>query len=256
MPTGGSLTIETTNVHLDERYADTHFGTTAGPHVLLAISDTGTGMDEATRTRVFEPFFTTKTGGRGTGLGLATVFGIVKQMGGSIWVYSEPGQGTSFKIYLPAHPDLPAVARDDAEPDPAHLRGSETILVVEDDDLVRAATRRLLEEGGYRVLQAGNGAVAVDILRAGTPRVDLILSDVVMPGMNASELLTAARGLSAAPILFMSGYTDNTVINHGILEGQIPFLPKPFTRQALLLKVREVLGQSGAGQGAPPVRTS
>jgi PAS domain S-box-containing protein len=241
MPNGGTLTIETSPEHLDEDYTRHHYGTTPGPHALLAVSDNGVGMDEATEQRIFEPFFTTKAPGKGTGLGLSTVYGIVKQMGGSIWVYSEVGKGTTFKIYLPVHIDLPLAQADAPQaPQPA-LGGSETVLVVEDDPLVREAARRILQGVGYQVLLAGNGAEAMAVLDAERERVHLIVSDVVMPGMTALELLEATQRVASTPILFMSGYTDNSVVNHGILEGQHPFLSKPFTPQALLRKVRETL---------------
>jgi CheY-like chemotaxis protein/two-component sensor histidine kinase len=252
MPTGGALTIETRNEDLDEQFTEAHYGTKVGPHVRLAVSDTGIGMDETTRARIFEPFFTTKASGSGTGLGLSTVFGIVQQMGGSVWAYSEPGKGTLFKIHLPAHPDLPAELPPEAKADPRQMRGTETILVVEDDDRVRTATQRILEDSGYRVLPAPHGAAALEILRAEAGRIDLVLSDVVMPGMSASELLGAIRDTAQIPILFMSGYTDNSIVNHGILEGELPFIHKPFSLRSLLLKIREVLDQGDArGAGSP-----
>jgi CheY-like chemotaxis protein len=217
---------------------------------MLAVTDTGTGMDEETQRRIFEPFYTTKPIGKGTGLGLSTVYGIVKQMAGLVYVYSEVGKGTCFKIYFPlveAHTpeDAPvAVSRQ-------QFRGDETILLVEDDEHVREATRRILASGGYRVLVADNGPHAVELAKEQQGRIHLMISDVVMPGMSGREVLDQVRQYSVPHVLFMSGYTDDSVVNHGILEGDFPFLHKPFSRDALLKKVRTVLGSPAMGQVGP-----
>jgi CheY-like chemotaxis protein len=240
MPTGGKLTMETGNVVLDEAYARDHLGITPGPHVMLAVTDTGTGMDKATLARIFEPFFTTKEKGKGTGLGLSTVFGIVRQSGGSVWVYSEPGRGTSFKVYLPlvegdVDEDRPTFA-------PTTLRGSETILLVEDEAQVRAVAKGILVRQGYVVIEAASGAEAIVACEEHVGSIDLLLSDVVMPEMSGPELarqLEAERPLMK--ILCMSGYTDDAVVRHGALDSGIAFIQKPFTPDTLARKVREVL---------------
>ena len=241
MPRGGKLTIETANADLDEAYAQRHAAIRPGRYVMVAVSDTGTGMDEATAGRVFEPFFTTKETGKGTGLGLSTVYGIVKQSGGNIWVYSEPGKGTTFKVYLPRVEDVvtegaPRLA------DSSPARGTETILLVEDEEAVRTLSRRILEKHGYRVLEAGSGPAALEVLRAVTERVHMLLTDLVMPDMTGTEL--ASRLKADHPeirVLFMSGYTDDAVVRSGLLEPGRAFLQKPFTPVVLLRKVREVL---------------
>nr|MBI3611964.1 PAS domain S-box protein [Nitrospirota bacterium] len=241
MPQGGKLTIETGNVDLDETYAGQRFFVLTGPYVMLAVSDTGCGMDAETQKHIFEPFFTTKEKGKGTGLGLATVYGIVKQSGGYIWVYSEEGKGTAFKVYLPRIPDAPASAGHKAQPSRSVL-GSETILLVEDDALVRTLTMKMLESGGYTVLAAPNGDDAIRIFRTHPNPIHLIVSDVVMPFVSGREMAASLVALNPdVKVLFMSGYTDDTIVRHGVVEMGVPFIQKPFTPTGLLRKIREVL---------------
>ena len=238
MPHGGRLTIETGVVHFDEEFVASRAEGTAGPNVLLAVSDTGVGMSETVQRQAFEPFFTTKEPGAGTGLGLATVFGVVKQSGGSIYVYSEPGRGTTFKVYLPAAADLPEEAAAPAA-DPQAELGSETIMLVEDDAGVRNLVQVMLEAKGYRVLAAGG---AEEAERLCTSAVDLLVTDVIMPKVNGRSL--AERLAATAPamrILFMSGYSDEAVYRHGELSPDAAFIAKPFSDRALARKVREVL---------------
>jgi PAS domain S-box-containing protein len=241
MPEGGRLTIETASVVLDSDYATRHIDVTPGAYVMLAVSDTGRGMDRALQARIFEPFFTTKGPGKGTGLGLASVYGIVKQSGGHIRVYSEPGMGTVFRIYLP---------RTDAAPEPAAAsgttgalpRGTETVLLVEDDEEVRSFARDLLEQLGYTVLEALSAADALLIAERHTGLLSLLLTDVVMPGMGGQALaLRIAEVRPETRTVFMSGYTDDTIVRHGVLELGIDFLAKPLTTDGLAGKVREVL---------------
>jgi PAS domain S-box-containing protein len=240
MPNGGRLTIETASVVLEESYVATHGDVTPGPHVLLAISDTGTGMSEEVRRRLFEPFFTTKAGGGGTGLGLATVFGVVKQSGGSIFVYSEEGRGTTFKIYLPASDrQVEPAPYADA---PVDEHGTETVVVVEDDESVRELVKVMLGGCGYDVLSAPDADAAVDLCGAHPGGVDLLLTDVVMPeigGRALAERLTAL--FPNLRVLFMSGYSDEAVFRHGMIRPGTAFIEKPFTQVALARKVREVL---------------
>jgi PAS domain S-box-containing protein len=243
MPDGGSLTIETANVELSGSYTKEHLGAEAGPHVLLAVSDTGVGMDAATQARIFEPFFTTKPAGKGTGLGLATVYGIVEQSGGFLWVYSEPGKGTTFKVYLPMTgatvADLPPAASGPVR------GGDETVLLVEDAAPVRAVARETLERYGYAVIEAPAPDVALELVARTPHTLHLLVTDVVMPGMNGRQL--AARITSERPdirVLFMSGYTDDSVMRSGVLEHGMPYLQKPFTPEGLARKVREVLDAS------------
>ena len=245
MPQGGRLTIETANVELDREYARGHVGIQPGNYVMLAVSDTGTGMSEETRARIFEPFFTTKEKGKGTGLGLSTVYGIVQQSGGSIWVYSEPNKGTSFKVYLPRL-EAPVKA-DEQKPAPEiGPRGSETVLLVEDEDVVRGLATHILEDAGYKVLAARGGAEAIQLCTGPVKQIDLLLTDVVMPetsGKEVAERVTALR--PHLKVLFMSGYTDEAIVHHGVLDSNVEFIQKPFTPMGLSKKVREVLDSNG-----------
>jgi signal transduction histidine kinase/ActR/RegA family two-component response regulator len=242
MPDGGTLTLATTNVDLDEAYAHQHPGVGPGRYVMIAVTDTGTGMDAQTQTHLFEPFFTTKPAGKGTGLGLATVYGIVKQSGGFIYVYSEHGRGATFKVYLPATTEKPSTEAPRIEP--ARARGgTETILVVEDNPHVQAIARRVLAKLGYRVLAASSGEEALAVLNTGDARVDLVMSDVIMPGMTGPEL---CRQLSVRypglRVLFTSGYSNDAIVRHGVLEPGTMFIEKPYAPPALARKVREALG--------------
>ena len=241
MPGGGQLTIETAAVELGEEYARRHLAISPGPYVMLAVSDTGTGMDAETRARIFEPFFTTKEQGKGTGLGLATVYGIVKQSGGGIWVYSEPGHGTSFKVYLPRVP-AGAEAAGAGEPRPASGGGSETVLLVEDEEEVRSLAREILETAGYAVLEARDGRQASDLAARPSGPIQLLVSDGGMPGMTGADLVERLRPLHPEMrLLFMSGYTDAALANHSALPPGAAFMEKPFTAATLTRKVREIL---------------
>jgi PAS domain S-box-containing protein len=240
MPRGGKLTIETENVTLDEAYAGTHLSVVPGPHVMLAVSDTGTGMSPEVQARLFEPFFTTKEQGKGTGLGLASVYGIVKQSGGSIWVYSEIGHGTTFKVYLPAVEVEEVQVRPRVAPVAAALPA--TILIVEDNPPLEVIARRVLQRSGYTVLSATSADEAVRTSRAHVGPIHLLLSDVVMPGQSGPALaaqLTAER--PGMRVLHMSGYTDDAIVRHGTIAGTTAFLQKPFTPAGLCRKVREIL---------------
>jgi PAS domain S-box-containing protein len=239
MPTGGRLTVEARCVDLDEAYTRAHAGVNPGRYALLAVSDSGCGMAEDVKARIFEPFFTTKGVGKGTGLGLATVYGIVRQSGGHVDVYSEVGFGTTFKVYLPR-------ARESSEilppsPDPSGApRGDETVLLAEDEPGVRALARRTLLSHGYRVLEAGNGPEALEVAAGYPGEIHLLLTDVVMPGLSGRQVAERLRRRGTR-VLYLSGYADDAVVRHGVIEGGANFLQKPFTPHTLARKVREVL---------------
>jgi PAS domain S-box-containing protein len=241
MPTGGRLTIETGNVHFDDSYAENHLEAPTGPCVMLIVTDTGHGIDEPTRARLFEPFFTTKEPGKGTGLGLATVYGIVKQSGGHIMVYSEPGLGTTFKIYLPAYQtDSTTLASSQSQP--VSRGGHETILLVEDNELVRSLSQRALQDKGYLILESRSGDEALSLVGQYQGQIDLLLTDVVMPRISGRELAEQLKALHPRlKVLFMSGYTNDTMIQHGVMTAKIEFLSKPFSPNVLASKVREML---------------
>jgi PAS domain S-box-containing protein len=251
MPHGGKLTLETRDVELDAAYAQANPDVRPGPYVLLAVSDTGHGMDAATIARIFEPFFTTKGQGKGTGLGLAMVYGFVKQSGGHIAVYSEPGQGATFKIYLP-QVEAAVTARKSHHGPMTLPRGTETVLLVEDEEGVRALIRHVLKSSGYTVLQAGHGQEALRVAERHAAPIHLLLTDVVMPGgMGGRQVAEAVRARHPeARVLFVSGYTEDAVVRHGVLEENTNFLQKPFMPAALVLKVREILDQAQPEGGA------
>jgi len=243
MPQGGKLTIETMNAYLDEDYARRHVDVQPGPHVMLAVSDTGVGMDAGTQAHLFEPFFTTKQVGQGTGLGLSTVYGIVKQSNGHIWVYSEPGHGTTFKIYLPMVEEVVELAEERTPVAAISQTGVEAVLLVEDNDDVRDLARRVLLQHGYSVLEARDGEEALLICERHEGPVHLLVTDVVMPGgLSGRQLAERLAALyPGMKVLYMSGYTDNAIVHHGVLEPGMAFLQKPFSPDVLVCKVREVL---------------
>ena len=244
MPDGGTLTIETADVVLDTAYATEHVGVTAGPHVMLAVTDTGTGMDKALVARIFEPFFTTKEKGKGTGLGLSIVFGIVEQSAGSIAVDSEPGHGTTFRIYFPRAEDVVDGECAVAMPTATTPRGVETILLVEDEEQVRKVARMILLRSGYDVLEAQSGGDALLLCEHHPSPIHLLLTDVVMPHMSGRQLADRLKLIRPEmKVLYMSGYADNAVIHHGILDTDIALLQKPLTLESLTRKVRLVLAQ-------------
>ena len=249
MPHGGKLTIETGNVYLDGEYAKQHIAVNPGHYVMLAVSDSGTGMDEKTQARIFEPFFTTKEAGKGTGLGLSTVYGIVKQSGGNIWVYSEVGQGTSFKVYMPRVDEGAQEYKRSAEPEDV-MQGTGVILLAEDEEMVRKLAREVLEMCGYKVLEAANGGAALLICERHQESIDLLITDVIMPEMGGRELATRLSQLRPEmKVLYMSGYTDNAIVHQGVLDEGANFIQKPFSPQTLASKIREVLGETKRDDG-------
>jgi len=242
MPQGGRVTIEVTDVELDSAYARRRKMVPPGAYVLLSVSDTGSGIDPKVQNQIFEPFFTTKEPGKGTGLGLSTVYGIVKQSGGFIWVYSEPGHGAVFKVYLPRVDQVAGAARRETAAAPAELRGIETILLVEDEDLVRRFVSRLLRHGGYQVLEACGGEPALSLCRSHPGPIHLLLTDAIMPGLTGPQVAELAVALRPdLKVLFMSGYTEQSFDRQGLLPAGAPFLPKPFSAADLAGKLREIL---------------
>ena len=241
MPKGGRLTIETSNVDLSEEFSHDHVSVPPGQYVMLAVSDNGCGMDAETQAHIFEPFFTTKEVGKGTGLGLATVYGIVKQSEGTIWQYSEVGRGTAFKIYLP-RAEAPVKEVEVEADDRESLQGTETVLLVEDEEVVREMATEILRDAGYHVLEAKHGPEALILGRRHSGAIHLMLTDVVMPQMSGRDLAEQLTPLRRdMKVLYMSGYTDDAIVHHGVLEEGTAFIGKPFTPDALTRKVREVL---------------
>jgi two-component system cell cycle sensor histidine kinase/response regulator CckA len=242
MPQGGRLTIETANVELDASYARPPVVLSPGKYVMLAVTDNGCGMDAETQTHIFEPFFTTKEKGKGTGLGLATVYGIVKQSGGYVWVYSEPGRGTSFKIYLPRVENVEEPGPQNRNDLQSSRRGTETILLVEDEKGVRELAREYLEMSGYTVIEAEDGHTALELAAMHSGTIHLLMTDVVMPGISGRELADRVKRIRPKiQVLYMSGYTDQAVVHHGILDMDAVLLQKPFTMATLSSKLREIL---------------
>jgi CheY-like chemotaxis protein len=259
MPGGGKLTIETANTFLGPEDAGQHVGILPGAYVMLSVTDTGVGIPPEARDHIFEPFFTTKEVGKGTGLGLATVYGIVQQSGGGIFVYSEPGHGTTFKIYIPR---VAGVA-DDTETEvssPEVALGSETVLLVEDEDIVRALSRQALESYGYSVIEAKDGVEALEIIKSSTEHIDLLFTDVIMPRMGGRELVEKVLEVAPnLPVLYASGYTDDAIVRHGVLDNSANFIQKPYTLDDLARKVKNLFDAAGnrceiGRLPTPPVR--
>jgi signal transduction histidine kinase len=243
MPGGGKLTIETSNVHLDEEYVRSHLTPAAGHYVMLAVVDTGVGIDADTRSHLFEPFFTTKERGKGTGLGLSTSYGIIRQNGGDIWVDSEPGHGTTFRIYLPVASHIPAAPQQ--RPETTVLFGDETVLLVEDDAGVRTILEAMLRRHGYQVISCGSPAEALEACARYRPTIHLLVTDMIMPGMNGRQLSEKVLNLRPGiEVLYVSGYADST--QQEVIDSAMDYLQKPFTPEALALKVRELLSRPSA----------
>ncbi|HZS49162.1 MAG TPA: ATP-binding protein [Blastocatellia bacterium] len=250
MPYGGKLIIETHNVDLDESYAEGQSSAHSGRHVMLAVSDTGCGMDKETLDHIFEPFFTTKEQGKGTGLGLATVYGIVKQSGGQVRVYSEVGKGTTFKIHLPC--TVESATKDNNAVASQPVKGSGSILVVEDDDSVRKLASRILNANGFTVLEANHPEKAISLYREHQGKIRLVITDVIMPGLSGRELYQQLMTIDGnIKVLYMSGYTDDAIVHLGVLEAKVPFVQKPFTPEVLMLKVHETLATTMSSTTAP-----
>jgi CheY-like chemotaxis protein len=244
MPRGGHLAVETANAVVDEAFARTHADLLEGRYVRLRVQDEGEGMDRETLARIFEPFFTTKEKGKGTGLGLSMVYGIVRQSGGGVWASSEPGAGSTFDIYLPVCADAPEAAAAAPAPPPEALRGSETVLVVEDDEMVRHLAVQILIAGGYQVLEAANAGEALLLAETHPSKIDLMLTDVVMPRVSGRQLADrVARLRPGMKVVFMSGYTEDAVLLHGVSEATVSFVQKPITPDALGREVRRVLDE-------------
>jgi two-component system cell cycle sensor histidine kinase/response regulator CckA len=243
MPEGGVLTIKTENVHLTGKFGRSDLSIEPGHYVMMEVSDTGFGMDTETQSHIFEPFFTTKEVGRGTGLGLSTVYGIVKQSGGSLWAYSEVEKGTIFKIYLPRVDQV--IKYDEVVPGSVAVpRGRETVLLVEDEDVVRNLSKEILETFGYSVLVASNGREGLRVSREFQGPIDLVITDVIMPQMGGREMAEDLRTIRPATrVLFMSGFTDDVIVHHRVLDESVSFIQKPFSPEALAIKAREVLDQ-------------
>jgi CheY-like chemotaxis protein len=237
MPTGGTLSVTTHDVVIDEAYARVHTNSRPGPHVLVRVIDTGTGMTPEVRARAFDPFFTTKGLGHGTGLGLSVVLGIIEQSGGWMDIESEEGKGTVISIYLAAHDT--SVSDVDAGVDLQSARGTETILLVEDESVVRRVAARALVAAGYRVIEAVDGVDALAQYEAHSDEIDAVVTDVVMPRMGGRQFVSSLR--NAVPVLFTSGYLDDAVVRHGVQQAEVTFLQKPYSTKALLAKVRQVL---------------
>jgi CheY-like chemotaxis protein len=243
MPHGGQLVIETSHVEFDPSFTATHPEVSPGSYVLLAVTDTGVGMDEETRRHLFEPFFTTKESGRGTGLGLSTVYGIVRQSRGWVYAYSEPGRGTSLKVYLPRLGDAPQEPEHPRKPARAP-QGSGTVLVVEDQEQVRALSVEILRSSGYQVLEADCGDAALHFAENYPEPIHLLLTDVIMPGMTGKELSERLRlRRPEIRVLFMSGYTEDVIMHRGVLDAGVEYIAKPFTPAGLVSRTAEVLGR-------------